>query len=425
MKILHTADLHLGQILYQYYDRVDEHDHFFGQLEGWCNRYQPDALVVCGDVFDIPQPGAATKEHFNRVVAGLHRAFPTMAIVVIAGNHDSAARLQADSVVWNLSGVTLLGQAPPMNPVDDGWQDRYIVELPSGFIAAMPFSTGSRREAVQAVLDRVAERNAAGKPVVMCGHQAMCGADSTGHGDIGNQRVLEAGEMGRGYDYLALGHIHRPQTLGQKLDDERQEISTYPAGAMRYSGSALHVSCDERYPHSVSLVEMERHGGEVRVERLRIDELRHFYILPEEDQQPAASADEAYAVVQTFCATHTSGYIRLRLDYAAALPAGFIQQIYQMLEATGNEVRFNPKTIWVGAPEKEAEEEKPRFEMAELQQMSDPLEFVSRTIDQYPELDPERLKDDFAEIERELKAMEEAEATRQAQKRTKGEEVAK
>ena len=60
MKIIHTADLHLGQILYQNYDRVDEHEHFFKQLEQWCLEEQPDALVLSGDVFDIQQPSAST-----------------------------------------------------------------------------------------------------------------------------------------------------------------------------------------------------------------------------------------------------------------------------------------------------------------------------------------------------------------------------
>ena len=192
MKILHTADLHLGQIMYQYYDRVDEHDHFFGQLRGWCAEYQPDALLVCGDVFDIPQPGASTKEHFNQMVADLHREFPQMAIVIIAGNHDSAARLQADSVVWQLSGVTMVGQAPPTDVLQrkDGWQDDYIVELKSGFVVAMPFTTGSRKDVVQALLDYVDGRNTDGKPVVMCGHLALVGVDYKGHGDIGNQRPI-------------------------------------------------------------------------------------------------------------------------------------------------------------------------------------------------------------------------------------------
>ena len=112
MRILHTADLHLGQIMYHYYERVDEHEHFFAQLKEWCAQYKPDALLVSGDVFDIPQPSAAVKEYFNRTFVQIHRQFPDMSIVITAGNHDSASRIEADRSVWGLSGVTLIGHAP-------------------------------------------------------------------------------------------------------------------------------------------------------------------------------------------------------------------------------------------------------------------------------------------------------------------------
>ena len=418
MRLLHTADLHLGQILYQYYDRIAEHDHFFGKLEVWCNQYRPDALVVCGDIFDIPQPGAANKEYFNHTLANLHMHYPDMAIVVIAGNHDSAARIEADSVVWGLSGVTVVGQAPsPVSLLTDSQKDRFIVELPKGFIITVPFMPSVRREAVQTLLDRVAERNRDNKPVVMCGHLAINGVDFMGHGDIGNQKVQDKAEMGHGYDYLALGHIHRPQTIGQDLADESCPASVYPAGAIRYSGSALHVSCDERYPHSVSLVDIESHGSDVQVTRLRIDELFHFYTLPDESRQPAKSSEEVIGLIRRFCEEHERGYFRLRLDYNASLPSGFIQTIYQELESSGKQIRFNPKTLWSEKPDGETDQAKPSFEMAELQQMDNPYLFVARTLDQFPLLDRDTLSEDFEEIRNEVKNIEEEESAKPTQRK--------
>ena len=73
MKILHTADLHLGQVIYQNYDRSDEHQHFFRQLEQWCKEEQPDALLVSGDVFDIQQPSATVKKTFTDYFVRLHQ----------------------------------------------------------------------------------------------------------------------------------------------------------------------------------------------------------------------------------------------------------------------------------------------------------------------------------------------------------------
>lgn len=404
MKILHTADLHLGQIMYHYYDRVDEHDHFFDQLRGWCAEYRPDALVVSGDVFDIPQPSAAVKEYFNRTFVKIHRQFPDMAIVITAGNHDSASRIEADRSVWGLSDVTLVGHGPATDVLgggNAGWQDHFIVELPTGFIVAIPFMVNSRRAELQSILDRVAVRNGKGLPVVMMSHTAIAGGDFLGHGEIGTIKTTRPDEVGVGYDYLALGHIHRPQTIGQNLDDEALPTSKYAAPVMRYSGSALHVSCDEQYPHSVSLVEIDRHGGEVTVTRLRIDELRHFYIVPSLDQKPAASAEEVATLLHEFCRNHERGYLRLNLDYHAE-SINLQQVVYPLLEATGNEVRYNPNVIWQNRPAGDGEKSMPTFEMAELQQMTNPLEFVKKTIDHYPSINPATLEADFAEIEKEI-----------------------
>ena len=409
MRILHTADLHLGQVMYQYYDRVDEHIHFFTQLDGWCREYCPDALVVSGDVFDIQQPSAAVKEFFNRTFVDLHRNHPQMAIVITAGNHDSASRIEADREVWGLSDVTLVGHGPASDVLEHNgnWQDRFIVEIKSGFIVSLPFMSSVRTEVIQSILDRVAERNSGGLPVVMTAHLAVTGGDYTGHSDIGTLKTLSPNTLGSGFDYLALGHIHRPQTIGAPIGDEGNESSIYTAGVIRYSGSALHVSCDEQYPHSVSLVDIDRHDGTVTLRRLRIDELRHFYTLPEAGKEAAQSAEEIYGLVDGFCEETGKGYIRLRIDSHTALPANFIQTIYERLEATGNEVRFNPKTIWENGADEDVEIEKPVFEVAELQQMTDPLEFIRKTIDQFPEIDVEELERDFEEIKEEMRKGEE------------------
>ncbi len=390
--------------MYQYYDRVDEHDHFFAQLKEWCSAHHPDALLVSGDVFDIQQPSAAVKAYFNSRFVELHRLFPEMAIVVTAGNHDSASRIEADSEVWGMAGVTLVGYGPASDALehDDGWQERFVVELPTGFIVALPFMSSHRPAVVQSLLDYVEQCNVDGLPVVLMGHQAVGGSDYTGHSDIGNLRMLTGDEMGKGYDYLALGHIHRPQTLNHDLADEYSGHSSYPSGIMRYSGSALHVSCDEQYPHSVSLVDIDRHNGNIELQRLTINELRHFYLLPDIDKDAAQSAEEIYSLIDDFCATKGSGYIRLRIDSKTALPADFIQTVYDKLESTSNEVRFNPKTIWENGTEEDIEEKKPDFEVAELQQMTNPLEFVRKIIDQYPELNIDELESDFAEIEAEM-----------------------
>lgn len=406
MRILHTADLHIGQVIYQNYGRGDEHRHFFSQLRRWCEELRPDALIVSGDVFDIQQPSAATKRAFNDYVVELHRACPDVAIVVTAGNHDSASRLEADGAIWDLGGIRMVGLAPQSEPAE-GWEERYIVRLPAGYVVAMPFMPGERREVLQHLMDVVARENTEGLPVVMTAHTAVTGLDLTGHDmEIGRLKTQDADAFGTGFDYLALGHIHKPQTLGHQEDALREEVC-YPAPVMRYSGSALHVSCDEAYPHSVSLVDIDGHGGEVRVRQLRIDELRHFYVLPE-DGSSCKSAEEALEEVRRFCRERGRGYIRLRADIGTDLPSNFNQMVYDLLAATGDEVRYNPKVVWTGEEAGPGcESERPTFEVAELQQMTDPMDFVERTIDQYPTLTMEEVREAFEEVEREIVRMKE------------------
>ena len=422
MKILHTADLHIGQILYQNYDRCDEHLHFFGQLTHWCKEEKPDALLVSGDIFDIQQPSTATKKLFNEQFVKLQKAMPDMHVVITAGNHDSASRIQADRAVWTFSNTHLIGMAPSLTADDNGWQDDYIIELANGFIIAMPYMLGDRTQQLQSVLDRVAQRNADGKPVVMMGHLAVTGTDVTGHDfEIGTLKTQDIANLGTGYDYLALGHIHKPQTLGHPDDNMNFGPITYPSPVVRYSGSALHVSCDEAYPHTVSVVEIDRHGGQVTLKQLRIDELRHFHTLPMAHDEAYTDESSALADIGTFCNTVGKGYIRLRIHYSTDLSVNFDQKVYDLLETYGDEVRYNPKTIWVGEPEtSESDIGKPAFEVAELQQMTDPLEFIERTQSQYPKLDMQTLRDAFEEIEAEVKRIKEEELAKKARKTRDG-----
>ena len=409
MKILHTADLHLGQIIYQNYDRSDEHQHFFRQLEAWCREEQPDALLVSGDIFDIQQPSASVKKAFTEYFVQLHRACPAMHIIVVAGNHDSASRLQADNAIWKYADTTLIGMAPSNELLKspDGWQDNYIVKLPTGYVIALPYMIGERKELLQSLLDYVNEQNTAGLPVVMMGHLAVTGSDATGHGfESGKIATQDIASLGQGYDYLALGHIHKPQTIGHP-DDALQEQVSYPSPVVRYSGSALHVSCDETYPHAVSLVEIDRHAGQVSIRQLRIDELRHFFVLPADDTS-FTSADDAIEAIKTFAEQHKKGYFRLRIDYTTALPTNFNQMIYDAIAPYDEEIRYNPKIIWTGMPDKDpAEAVKPAFEVADLQQMTDPFNFIEKTIHQYPDLNLDEVREAFREITEEVKRMDE------------------
>jgi exonuclease SbcD len=193
-----------------------------------------------------------------------------------------------------------------------------------------------------------------------------------------------------------------PQTIGHPHDSFKEEV-TYPSGVVRYSGSALHVSCDETYPHSVSLVDIAERGGDVTVRQLYVDQLRHFYVLPEDSGKSFSSSDEALAAVKEFADEKGSGYFRLRVAYEAALPSDFNQSVYEIIKVYDEQVRYNPKIIWTGVPHKDKAETLV-FEVAELQQMTDPMKFIEKTSDRYQGLNIDDLREVFREVEEEIKS---------------------
>ena len=91
-----------------------------------------------------------------------------------------------------------------------------------------------------------------------------------------------------------------------------------------------------------------------------------------------------------------------------------------MLKESGDELRFNPKHIWVGVPYEQIDD-KPQlvFEVADLQQMTDPVSFIEKTKDQYPDLDIEEVRKAFNEVKEELDRMREAEKAKTARKAAK------
>ena len=110
-------------------------------------------------------------------------------------------------------------------------------------------------------------------PVVMIAHATVKGCDFRGHDHateyaVGGIDSLELEEMGEGYDYLALGHIHHEQFVHSGKHN------------VRYSGTPLPVSFDESYPHSVSIVEIGKHGDTPTVEQIGIRNPHPLVTLP-------------------------------------------------------------------------------------------------------------------------------------------------
>ena len=110
MKIIHTSDWHLGQNFYGY-DRSEDHESMINQLIELVHAEEPDALVIAGDIFDVPTPNTAVQKSFAEVIVRIHDACPSMTIVCISGNHDSASRHEIHQTPWEALKVKMIGKA--------------------------------------------------------------------------------------------------------------------------------------------------------------------------------------------------------------------------------------------------------------------------------------------------------------------------
>lgn len=323
MKIVHTSDWHLGHTLYNY-DRSEEQQAMLLQLTDLVREEQPDLFLLCGDVYHTPQPSAAVQTLFTNALAAIHEACPGMTVVVTAGNHDSGTKHEIFSTPWRSLNVHTIGC------VDSGRKEELIVELPGrGYVIAVPYvnERNMPEGLLQDLLDAVSERNKEQLPVILSAHTTVSGCDFTGHEQasertVGGIDAYDLEEMGSGYDYLALGHIHHAQFVhgGQHR--------------VRYSGTPLPVSFDECYPHSVSIVELGVHGETPRVREVEIHNPHPLVTLPTEGTLPW---EEARQLLGAF-PDDLEAYIRLRVAVDDFLPAEAQAEALRLVE--GKKCRF-------------------------------------------------------------------------------------
>lgn len=330
MKILHTSDWHLGHTLYNY-DRTEEQRAMLEQMVSIVEEQKPDVFLLCGDVYHTPQPSAAVQTMLSDGLVRIHEANPQMTIVMTAGNHDSGTKHEIFQTPWKALKVYAIGQLgnaankreqnharmesaeheqARLKGKED--QDEHIIEVPGkGWIVAVPYANERNipEGFFQQLLDRVAEKNTENLPVVMTAHTTVKGCDFTGHDhateySVGGIDSLELDEMGEGYDYLALGHIHHEQFVHSGKHN------------VRYSGTPLPVSFDENFTHSVSIVEISQHGETPAVKVIEIQNPHPLVTLP---TVGLATWEEAKELLSKF-PDDIPAYIRLNVEIEDFLP---------------------------------------------------------------------------------------------------------
>ncbi len=306
MKILHTSDWHLGHVLYNH-ERTEEQQSMLEQIQSIVETHKPDLFLLCGDVYHTTQPSSSVQTMFAESILKIHQANPEMQIVITAGNHDSAMKHEIFRKPWQYLNVHAIGSINRNNISEQ------IIEIPNkAFVIAIPYTYERNipEKFHQSLLQEVEKRNTNNLPVIMSAHTTILGCDFSGHERadekiVGGIESISLENIGEGFDYLALGHIHKPQFIH---NSEKKA---------RYCGTPLPITFDETYQHSVSLVEIDSHGEIPKVEIINIENPHPLVNLPNEGFQ---TWDKVKELLKEYPADQQD-YIRLNIQVEDLLPA--------------------------------------------------------------------------------------------------------
>lgn len=268
MRIIHTSDWHLGQYFFTK-TRAQEHQQFLDWLLAQIREQQVDAVIVAGDIFDTGSPPSYARKLYNRFVVAIRDT--QCQLIILGGNHDSVATLNESKSLLACLNTTVIANVHTETP-----QAPIILyqknHTPGALLCAIPYlrprdminsksgqsgadKQGALKEAIadyyqrqyQAALDLRKQLNV-NIPIIATGHLTTIGAsvsDSVREIYIGTLEAFNA-TLFPPFDYIALGHIHRPQRVNK-------------SGHIRYSGSPIPLSFDESAQQkSVCLIDFEQ-----------------------------------------------------------------------------------------------------------------------------------------------------------------------
>ncbi|MCB5474480.1 exonuclease SbcCD subunit D [Blautia luti] len=346
MKLIHLSDLHLGKRVNEF-SMIEDQKYILNQILGIIDEEQPDGILLAGDLYDRPVPSAEAVQLLDSFLTRLaKRKIPVYAI---SGNHDSAERIAFGSHIMSSSGIC-------MSPVYDGKTAKYCLMDNYGevWIHLLPFirpavvrhvfageegaeEIRTYQEAVQAAVEHMdldtEKRN------VLVAHQFVVGAMSCDSEEItvGGIDQIE-GAVFRDFDYVALGHIHSPQNVGNDR--------------IRYCGTPLKYSFSEAgQQKSVTVVELGEKGTL---------EVREIQLKPLRDMRKLKGTYMAITSLSNYQDTNTEDYVQITLTDEEDIVDGMqkLRTIYpnlMRLEYDNFRTRKNQKVTGTETVEKKSE----------------------------------------------------------------------
>ena len=271
VRFFHTSDWHLGQFFYNH-SRQYEHEQFLAWLLEQIKEKQPHALLIAGDIFDVINPSSHAQKQLYQFLADAHDIAPQMQTLMIAGNHDSGYRIeQVEPLLEKYNAKTVgvirwnddksLDLDRLILPIYDEQKNivAWCVALPflrSAEITGFNEHTTNSQNAIaylhQQLIAEAKRRKTDDQALILMSHAHMQGgetSDSERPIIIGNEEALSTSLFDDAIDYVALGHLHKPQKV------------QHPH--IRYSGSPIPLSFSEiNYKHQVVDVTIDKSKNE-------------------------------------------------------------------------------------------------------------------------------------------------------------------
>lgn len=277
MKFFHLSDLHIGKQLH-HYSLLKDQEHILKEVIDYVEQLSPDVIIIAGDIYDKSVPSAEAVALFDEFLTNLADRKPSVPILIISGNHDSAQRLDYASRILERQNIYIAGTLPSAKDehlqkvtlTDEfGEVDFYLLPfLKPGYVRNVfegeedPPETYS--DAVRKILGR--EEMDTAKRNVLVSHQFYTGNGSLP--DTCDSEMFTVGGIDNvdiapllGFEYVALGHLHGAQQVGNP--------------SIRYCGTLLKYSVSESgHTKTLHMIELREKGKKAKVENFPLHPLR-------------------------------------------------------------------------------------------------------------------------------------------------------
>lgn len=241
MKILHSADWHLGKTMYGY-SLFDDQENFVNQFIKICKDRNVDLILISGDIFDTSVSNSDAVKLYSRFITDIARLGKTL--ILISGNHDGSARLSQFSELLKDNNIHLVGSLDNLlTPIKVRVEGEIVDVFALPYFnmeSARPFSSEpiqNYQDAMRIIVSKIKENFSENKKILVS-HCFVSGgvvAESDNAVKVGNAQAVSK-DIFEGFDYVALGHLHSPQKITKQIN--------YSGSPLKYSFSeSKHEKC--------------------------------------------------------------------------------------------------------------------------------------------------------------------------------------